>query len=113
MVPMSSNDLELDLQPGHRRLLLDMAASSIQWGLKHRSPLDVDVEQHPSELQVLRATFVTLRINGKLRGCMGALSATIPLVADVAKNAFTAAFHDPRFQQLTRSEEHTSELQSH
>ena len=101
---MSSNELELDLLPRERQRLLDVAASSIQWGLEHDSPLDVVVEQHSPELQVLRATFVTLRINGKLRGCMGALSATVALVADVARNAFTAAFHDLRFSGLTTPE---------
>jgi MEMO1 family protein len=50
------------------------------------------------------ATFVTLRLDGKLRGCIGSLAAVRPLGADVAENAQRAAFDDPRFPALTREE---------
>ena len=50
------------------------------------------------------ATFVTLMLDGKLRGCIGSLSAVRPLGEDVAENARRAAFHDPRFPALTRDE---------
>lgn len=52
----------------------------------------------------MRATFVTLEIGGALRGCIGVLEAIRPLVVDVARNAFAAAFEDPRFPRLTRAE---------
>jgi AmmeMemoRadiSam system protein A len=50
------------------------------------------------------ATFVTLKKDGQLRGCMGSLEATRPLGQDVASNARAAAFQDPRFPKLTRPE---------
>jgi len=50
------------------------------------------------------ATFVTLTKDGKLRGCIGSLSATRALGEDVAANARGAAFGDPRFQKLTHEE---------
>ena len=43
-------------------------------------------------LQQPGASFVTLRIGPRLRGCMGSLQATEPLVINVARNAFSAAF---------------------
>ena len=49
-------------------------------------------------------TFVTLTINGRLRGCIGNLSSTIPLREGVRKNAVSAAFQDPRFSLLTKEE---------
>lgn len=48
-----------------------------------------------------RATFVTLEIGGQLRGCIGMLEAHRPLANDVAENAFSAAFRDPRFPPLS------------
>jgi hypothetical protein len=39
-----------------------------------------------------------------LRGCIGSLLAHRPLGEDVAANAQSAAFHDPRFPPLTRDE---------
>jgi len=50
------------------------------------------------------ATFVTLTRQGRLRGCIGSLSAARPLGEDVAENARAAAFRDPRFPALTREE---------
>ena len=49
-------------------------------------------------------TFVTLKINGQLRGCIGNLTSDAPLVSGVRHNAISAAFHDPRFAPLTLSE---------
>ena len=50
------------------------------------------------------ATFVTLKIHGQLRGCIGSLRARQSLKDDVAQNAVNAAFRDPRFSPLTASE---------
>ena len=50
------------------------------------------------------ASFVTLTIDGGLRGCIGSLTAWRHLGADVRANAVSAAFHDPRFQPLSKPE---------
>jgi AmmeMemoRadiSam system protein B/AmmeMemoRadiSam system protein A len=51
-----------------------------------------------------RASFVTLKAGGRLRGCIGSLAAYQPLLDDVKKNARAAAFQDPRFKSLTMPE---------
>ncbi|HVO30915.1 MAG TPA: AmmeMemoRadiSam system protein A [bacterium] len=55
-------------------------------------------------LQEPRATFVTLRKNEDLRGCVGSIEAHRPLVEDVMSAARAAAFRDNRFDPLDRSE---------
>ncbi|MDD2780957.1 AmmeMemoRadiSam system protein A [Sulfuricurvum sp.] len=50
------------------------------------------------------ATFVTLTLHGKLRGCIGSLIAHRPLVEDLISNASSAAFRDQRFPSLTPEE---------
>lgn len=50
------------------------------------------------------ATFVTLTLNGRLRGCIGSLEARRALGDDVAENARNAAFRDPRFPALSAAE---------
>ena len=50
------------------------------------------------------ATFVTLRLSGELRGCVGSIRAYRPLRDDVHSNARAAAFSDTRFPPLARSE---------
>lgn len=42
------------------------------------------------------ACFVTLRFGDMLQGCIGSIEPRRPLVEDVAHNAVSAAFHDPR-----------------
>ncbi|MFY9143191.1 AmmeMemoRadiSam system protein A [Sulfuricurvum sp.] len=58
---------------------------------------------HP-ELAQPRATFVTLTIHGRLRGCIGSIIAHRSLIDDLVSNAESAAFHDPRFPPLSESE---------
>ena len=50
------------------------------------------------------ATFVTLKIGGQLRGCIGNLEPSTSLWDSVKKNAVSAAFHDHRFSPLSRDE---------
>ena len=50
------------------------------------------------------ATFVTLRIAGRLRGCIGTLIPYQSLELDVQHNALSAAFEDPRFPPVTTAE---------
>ena len=50
------------------------------------------------------ATFVTLKVEGELRGCVGSLQPRRPLGEDVRANAQAAAFDDPRFPPLDRAE---------
>ena len=48
--------------------------------------------------------FVTLTIGGRLRGCIGNLSAGAPLYRTISDMARSAAFEDPRFPPLTGEE---------
>ena len=93
-----------NLSKEDRTTLLDVARRSIQHGLTEHSPLPVKLEEYAETLRPIRATFITLETEGRLRGCIGTLEARSPLVKDVADHAFAAAFEDPRFPPL-RSEE--------
>jgi AmmeMemoRadiSam system protein A len=101
---MAPTPLAEPLTTAQGETLLDVARRSIVHGLLHGRPLAVGPEEYQDALQAVRASFVTLTLSGKLRGCIGALEATMPLVADVAEHAFAAAFRDPRFPPLTEPE---------
>jgi AmmeMemoRadiSam system protein A len=58
----------------------------------------------PQWLDAPGAAFVTLTIDGALRGCIGSLEAWRPLADDVRSNALSAAFGDPRFPPLGADE---------
>ncbi|MFA5232993.1 MAG: AmmeMemoRadiSam system protein A [Sulfurimonas sp.] len=50
------------------------------------------------------ASFVTLKYDEHLRGCIGSVVAHRSLMSDIAANAVSAAFYDPRFHQLHENE---------
>ena len=64
----------------------------------------IDLQNLPKNLSVIAASFVTLTIKGRLRGCIGALEASQPLALDVQEHAVAAATQDYRFSPLTKDE---------
>jgi len=84
--------------------LLQLAKESVRYGLQHGKPAPVGRDQYDTLLNQKRASFVTLKHSGELRGCIGSLQASRPLVEDVSHNAFAAAFRDPRFSPLREDE---------
>ena len=57
-----------------------------------------------------RGTFVTLKIKGQLRGCMGCLAPSETILEGIQRNAINAAFNDPRFPALTPIELDQAEI---
>lgn len=55
--------------------------------------------------------FVTLKIAGRLRGCIGRLQSEDPIAETVAEMARSAAFSDPRFPPLTVDELGTVDIE--
>ena len=102
---------KVPLTDENRASLLEVAAASIESRLKNARFLQVDPVQYPEPLQFSGASFVTLKIKDSLRGCIGSLEATRPLVLDVAHNAHQAAFGDPRFSPLTRTESDQTDIE--
>ena len=92
---------EQALSPEQRQTLLEVARTSIDHGLVHGRPLQVDADEFEDALRTPRASFVTLKLDGQLRGCIGRLVSDIPLVVGVARNSYAAAFEDPRFDPVT------------
>ena len=70
-------------------------------GAAHGADLaEVDPLSHAPRLRAPGASFVTLRRQGELRGCVGRLEAVEPLVRDVARSAHRAACADTRFERV-------------
>ncbi len=82
------------------RVLLAHARSAIARELE----LDAGAAPERTFLQRPGATFVTLRQQSRLRGCIGSLQARRALGADVRANAVAAAFDDPRFAPLSAAD---------
>ena len=92
------------LNEENRKLLKDLALRSIKNGLETGHALDIDPNEFPAELREHKATFVTLHRHQQLRGCIGMLKPMRPLAEDIAQNAWSAAFRDPRFSPMSAEE---------
>jgi len=83
-------------------ILLNIARAAIAEKLDYPDTFP-DMKNEPW-LDSTAATFVTLKKDGELRGCIGSLKAYQSLFSDLSSNAVSAAFRDPRFPTLTREE---------
>jgi AmmeMemoRadiSam system protein A len=66
-------------------------------------PRDEIIKKYP-DFALPKATFITLKQYGNLRGCVGSLVPHRKLYDDIIHNAQSAAFQDPRFNPLTKDE---------
>jgi len=96
-----ADNLEKEL----KNMLLEVAKGAIYSKFCHKDIIDKKelVKKFPNFTK-RAATFVTLTLNGNLRGCIGSLIAHNALIDDLTTNAYKAAFEDPRFPPLTKEE---------
>jgi AmmeMemoRadiSam system protein A len=86
------------LNQEERRLLLHLAREAIEKAVRGEDYSLPDLEIFPMLLRENGVCFVTLTMpNGELRGCIGGLEATRPLVVDICDHAAAAALEDYRF----------------
>jgi len=92
-----------ELAAPERRSLLLAAREAIAAQLSGRP---AQLPQAAGAAAQKRGAFVTLRCaaDGELRGCVGQMDASGPLLATVAEMAVAAATRDGRFAPVTRSE---------
>lgn len=92
------------LHPQERAVLLRVARGAIEAYVRGQPLPDLpEVGRYP-RLRERRAVFVTLRVEGKLRGCVGCSAHRSPLIQAVQDNAIHAASRDPRFAPLEEDE---------
>jgi AmmeMemoRadiSam system protein A len=94
--------MSLALTEEDGQVLIEAARSAIASRLSQRG------ECFPAPvtpaLMIPCGAFVTLKENGCLRGCIGRISSTQPLLKTVKEVAVSSAFEDPRFPPVTRYE---------
>lgn len=85
-----------------KKYLLQLARRSITNFLKNRRMLEEEVEN--PKLRQKQGAFVTLKVNGQLRGCIGYPLPYKPLYQTIIEMAVAAATEDYRFPPLTEDE---------
>jgi AmmeMemoRadiSam system protein A len=84
-----------------RRWLLELARATVRRALDGDGLVLPDEADVPATAAEPGATFVTLRRDGTLLGCVGSMEPRRALAEDVAANAYAAAFRDPRLPAVT------------
>ncbi len=85
----------------YSKYVIEMARQSIIASINQEEFIPRGI---PTVLTQYGASFVTLKLKGELRGCIGSVYPTKPLILDIIDNAKNAAFQDPRFEPLTIEE---------
>ena len=87
------------------KMLIDLVRVTINDKLQGTQSIDKEqMLQNIPNLNKLGASFVTLTIDGKLRGCIESLVPHVSLYEDLTSNALKATFEDPRFSPLSVEE---------
>ncbi len=96
------SSVEKGLSDEDKKMLLEYARSTIACRLQGK-PLP-SMSSASGAAQEKRGAFVSLKKQGRLRGCIGYIEARKPLAQAVSDMALAAAFKDPRFPPLKREE---------
>jgi AmmeMemoRadiSam system protein A/AmmeMemoRadiSam system protein B len=94
------------LSDADKRQLLALARSALQHFLKTREPAEIEELgfQVTPAMQQVRGCFVTLHLNGQLRGCVGQIFPMRPLYREVMAQAVNSGVNDRRFVSVDQSE---------
>lgn len=84
--------------------LFMIARNSIQKMLSENKMLSIDPSAISSGLKKKMGAFVTINVDGKLRGCIGRFTSSDPLFEVVSRMAVAAAFEDDRFLPISKEE---------
>lgn len=63
-----------------------------------------DITEYNCVFEQNGASFVTIELDGILRGCIGSIIAHKPLIKDLIDNAYASAYKDNRFPPVTQKE---------
>jgi len=90
------------LSSSQKKVLLDVARRTLSCRFDKSESLP-EMPEDPV-FSGKSAAFVTLKLSGRLRGCIGHLEPVTSLWESVKGNTLNAAFHDRRFSPLSREE---------
>lgn len=90
-----------------KKTLLTIARQTLENQFAGKTLPIEDIEAmvtHSPALKEKAGVFVTLKLNGDLRGCIGSIIGVEPLAQAVHNNVLKSAFQDPRFYPLQKKE---------
>jgi len=93
------------LSEAEKSTLFEIADDTLEWCVKgSKDSFPFEKYTVTSKLKEMTATFVTLKIGGMLRGCIGSLAPVAEMYKSVHDNAVNAAMRDFRFRPVRPAE---------
>lgn len=97
----SRHDRRMRAGDPHTRL----ARTSLDYFFRNHVPMPVKESDWPELLSKRGGVFVSIKIDGNLRGCIGTIMPTTgSLAEEIVQNAISAAVEDPRFMPMNLEE---------
>ncbi|MBN2301570.1 MAG: AmmeMemoRadiSam system protein A [Lentisphaerae bacterium] len=106
-----SGEWSPELSNSEKQTLFKIVEDTLNWCVNGSSePFSFDQYTLTDKMKKDTATFVTLKINGMLRGCIGSLIPADPMYKSVHENAVLASMRDHRFRPVAPRELPTIEV---
>jgi AmmeMemoRadiSam system protein B/AmmeMemoRadiSam system protein A len=105
------DESEVSFSKAETDQLFNIARTSIRMKLYENKQQKIDPATVPANLKRKMGAFVTLKINGNLRGCIGRFISEEPLYEVVNEMAVASAFNDNRFDPLSKDEFAKTEME--
>ena len=111
VTPIVKKEPEFSFSEEEKSQLFTIAKNAISSRLYSKKNPELNKDKIPAKFKTSMGAFVTLKINGALRGCIGRFISSDPLYEVVKASAISSAFEDPRFSPLTKEEFEKTEME--
>jgi AmmeMemoRadiSam system protein A len=100
----ASQSTSFEFSQKEKETLLKIARNTVQTYVSTRNRPVIDTAGFTENLKLHTGAFVTLKVNGELRGCIGRFTADVPLFQVVQDMAVSSSTEDTRFMPVTPGE---------
>lgn len=95
---------DFNLTDADKEQLLRIARTTIDTYIKTRKAPPLNPAGYSGNLKAKAGAFVTLKIDGNLRGCIGSFEPNVPLYQVIQEMSIASSTQDNRFQPVTEKE---------
>ena len=92
------------LNDEEKKSLKEIAKIALNEAVLHNKRVEIDASKLPKKFSEHLGAFVTLKKNGRLRGCIGRFEPNQPLYETIIEMAISASRYDSRFPPVTPDE---------
>jgi len=100
----ATEQAEFEFSDAEKEILLEIARNTVNSFIRNGRIPEVDASDFSDNLLMKTGAFVTLKKQGRLRGCIGRFTADIPLYKVIQEMAVSSSTKDYRFSKVQSKE---------